>query len=115
MPVIEHLALFIELLMGHALADFALQTEWMAKHKNRHVAPSFIPPGQTPQTTWPYVLGAHALIHGMAVWLITGQIWLGVLEATAHFVIDFGKCESWYGINTDQSLHIGCKVLWALL
>jgi hypothetical protein len=106
---------FVLLLMGHALADFSLQNEWMAKHKNRHIGPSYIPPGQVKQTTWPYVLSAHALIHGLMVALITGNPLLGAAETVCHWIIDFGKCESWYGIHLDQSMHVLCKVAWAVM
>ncbi len=109
--------LFIKLLMGHALADFSFQSDSMAKGKNRNRKPdmSVVPSGQQYQPTWFYWLSAHALIHGMAVWLITGSIYMGCAESVCHLVIDFGKCESWYGIHVDQSAHILCKVVWCFL
>lgn len=97
--------ILLKLIMGHALADFGLQSDWVAINKNRHL-------NKTP-VHWLYVLSAHALIHGMAVWLITGNIYLGLAETAAHGMIDFGKCESLYGIHVDQGLHFSCKVLWA--
>lgn len=108
---------FFKLLIGHALADFALQSDWIAKNKNRH-AP--IPAGYNLslhgpiQLVWPYVLSAHALIHGAFAYAATGMLWIGVAETVAHWLIDFGKCEKWYGIHTDQFLHIGCKVAWIM-
>lgn len=109
--------IFLKLLMGHALADFALQSDSMARGKNRNRKPdmSVVPPGQSYQPSWFYWLTAHALIHGMVVWLITGNIYFGLGESVAHWVIDFGKCESWYGIHTDQAMHIIWKVAWSLL
>lgn len=109
--------LLFHLIAGHALADFALQSDAMAvgKNRNRPVDPAKIPPGQKPQTVWPYWLASHALIHGLVVSLITGVWWLGALEAVVHFCIDFAKCESWTGIHTDQALHVACKVLWTVL
>jgi hypothetical protein len=103
-------SLFIALLMGHAVADYALQSDWMAKHKNRHVAPSFEPG----TTTWPLVLAAHALVNGALVYSITGVVWLGVAETLAHGAIDFYRCESKYGIYPDQVMHILCKLAWSL-
>jgi len=102
------------LLVGHAVMDFSLQTDTMAKGKNRNrpVDPSVIPPGQKFQPTWGYWLTSHALHHGGAVALVTGRIDLGIAEAVAHWGIDFGKCESWYGIHVDQGLHIACKLAW---
>lgn len=107
--------MFFLLMFGHAIADFALQTDWIAKTKNRHAgAPqSYNPKLHGPiQTIWPYVLSAHALIHGGMVFLVTGSVVLGFAETIAHWAIDFGKCEKWYGIHTDQALHIFCKIIW---
>ncbi len=105
------------MLCGHAVADFMLQHPWVAQSKNRHSAPAgYDPKLHGPkQAIWPYVLTAHALTHGAMVYLATGSTALGVAETAAHWAIDFGKCERWYGIHTDQWLHIGFKVLWALL
>jgi hypothetical protein len=109
----SYFILFWKLLCGHALMDFALQTEWIAKYKNWHNA-SPPPPGQAQQTVWPYVLGAHALMHGMAVWLITGHVWMGVAESVVHFGIDAAKCANLTGIHQDQAMHVICKVLWVV-
>lgn len=105
------------LLVGHAVADFALQSEAMAKGKNRNRKPDFaqVPPGAKYQPTWHYWLTSHALIHGGAVALATGIWWIGLLEAVAHWIIDFGKCENLYGIHVDQALHISCKIAWFAL
>lgn len=102
------------LIIGHAFADFVFQTEWMAKYKNRRNQ-SPPPIGQKQQSVWFYVLTAHALVHGGIVWIITGNVWLGIAETVAHWCIDFGKCENWYGIHTDQSAHVICKILWSTL
>lgn len=102
------------LLAGHGIVDYSLQTDYVARGKNRHA----IPPGYDPklhgpiQRVWPYVLTAHALEHGLAVFLVTGRLDLALAETAAHWVIDFGKCEKWYGIHVDQWMHIACKVLW---
>lgn len=105
--VVELFLLFV----GHALADFALQSSDMAKGKNRNRRTE-PPPGARYQPTWYYWLSAHGLIHGGMVYLVTGSVLLGALETLAHMAIDFGKCENWYGIHTDQGLHIACKFLW---
>lgn len=102
------------LLAGHGLVDYTFQTDYVALGKNRHA----IPPGYDRklhgplQVVWPYVLTAHALEHGLAVMLITGSLGLALAETAAHWVIDFGKCEKWYGIHLDQWLHIACKIAW---
>jgi hypothetical protein len=54
-------------------------------------------------------------MHGAFVSLATGSILLGILETMAHAIIDFGKCEGYYHIVTDQILHVECKVLWLVI
>lgn len=107
--------LLIKLLMGHAIADFALQSDSMAKGKNRNVSPTYIPPGQKLQICWPYWLCAHGLIHGAMVTIITGNVWFGLAETLLHCAIDFGKCDNCYGIHEDQAMHLACKILWVYL
>jgi len=97
------------LLAGHALADYPLQGDFLAKGKNRHT------PIVLDLTLWPHCLTAHSLIHGAVVYLITGSVLLGLFETVAHWIIDFGKGEGWYGFHTDQGLHVGCKLLWWVL
>ena len=98
--------MFLMLLMGHAVADFGLQSPAMAKGKNRNVPKDYIPPGQTLQICWPYYLAAHSLIHGAMVMIITGSVTWSMFEAVTHGAIDFGKCESWYGVHMDQAMHM---------
>jgi hypothetical protein len=33
-------------------------------------------------------------------------------ETGLHWLIDHGKCQGWYRIHVDQSLHVACKLLW---
>lgn len=106
--------LFFKLVIGHAIADFWAQSDSMAKGKNRHRRTE-PPPGANYQPSWVYWLSAHSLIHGAAVWIITGSVWLCAAETVAHWVIDFGKCENWYGIHEDQAAHIICKGVWTWL
>ena len=105
------------LLAGHALADFAFQGEAMALGKNRN-PPATGGPREGKEDTgvpWPYWMGAHALIHGGLVAVITGSVWLGIAETVVHFGIDFAKCEGWTNIHSDQALHVLCKVVWVAL
>lgn len=110
-------SLLFALMCGHAFADFAFQTDWIAKNKNRHAIPAgYDPKLHGPmQAIWPYVLSSHALIHGFFVAVLTGSTQLGLAEAFVHWITDFGKCEKWYGIHTDQAIHIGSKLLWVYL
>ncbi len=100
--------LFFQLLVGHVVGDYVLQSSIMAKSKSRHAeifktASSRFPP-------WYYWLLAHSLVHGGMVYLITGSLMLGLIETALHSVIDYCKCERWINIHVDQSLHILCKL-----
>lgn len=94
------------LLFGHFLADYPLQSEFLATGKN-HKTP-------IPGFPWYQLLTAHAFIHGGIVAYITGHVWLGVIETVLHWIIDYGKSDGRYGFNTDQALHITCKVAYAI-
>lgn len=99
------------LLVGHALCDFGLQSEWIAKYKNpANRSPA--PPGQTQETIWPYVLGAHAMMHGGAVALVTQRWELGTAEFVVHFLTDYLKCKNVIGLHADQAIHLFSKFLW---
>ncbi len=106
------LEVLFQLIIGHAFADFAFQSEAMSRYKNRRTPPS-PPPGQEPVTCWHYWLLAHALIHGGTVYFITQSALLGLWESIAHIVIDFLKLEDSISLHTDQLLHIICKIIWA--
>lgn len=93
------------LLVGHALADYPLQGDFLARAKNHRAPIAGVP--------WYQALGAHALIHGGMVWAITGLWWLGAMEIAAHALIDFSKCQGAIGFNGDQFLHVACKVAYA--
>jgi hypothetical protein len=98
------LTLFGALLVGHALCDYPLQGDFLARAKNR-AAP-------IPGVPWYQALGSHAAIHGGAVALMTGIPLLGLAEAALHALIDDQKCGGRIGFNTDQALHIACKAAW---
>ena len=94
-------------LIGHALSDFALQSEFMAEAK----CPAFWNDQDSATgCEWLFVLLAHSLIHAGAVWLITGSMLLGLVELVLHAAIDGWKCAGKYGFLMDQGLHILCKV-----
>ena len=103
------------LLVGHALADYPLQGDFLAKAKSR-TAP-------IPGFPWWQALTAHAIIHagmvGLIVLLATGDhglvYALAAAEFVAHFLTDDAKCRGRIGLNTDQTIHVACKVLWALI
>jgi hypothetical protein len=92
------------LLAAHALCDYPLQGDFLAKAKNR-TAP-------IPGVPWWQAMWAHCAIHGAAVGIITGLWWLGVMEVVAHAVTDDAKCRGEISFNQDQALHVTYKVLW---
>lgn len=110
------LVLLFALVIGHAIADFPLQGEFLSRGKNRHLPP---PPladgGSSPSRLWIYLMSAHALTHAGFVWFITGSALLGFAEFVIHFVIDTLKCEKVTGFELDQWLHIATKVVFVLL
>lgn len=97
--------LFAMMLIGHALADYALQNDFMARAKN-HRAPL---PGVPPL----FPMAAHCLIHGGMVWAITGSSMLFAFEVGAHWAIDRTKCDGHLTFGQDQFLHIVCKAAFA--
>ena len=98
---------FSLLIVGHALADYPLQGDFLSKAKNR-TAP-------IPGVPWWQALGAHAVIHGGIVAIITRDWRLGLAEAAAHAITDDLKCRGLIDFNTDQAIHFACKVAWAPL
>jgi hypothetical protein len=106
--------LFFWLIVGHAVADFPAQSAFLATLKN-HLKSASLGLGEK---VWPWGLFYHSMIHGGFVAYATGYVWIGMLEAIAHAVIDYNKSAGRFGKNSfhiDQWLHIGCKVVWAVL
>lgn len=93
------------LLVAHAVCDYPLQGDFMAKAKN--------PVAPIPGVPWWIVMAAHCLIHAGGVVLVTGNTWLGLVEFVWHFGIDSAKCRGRISFADDQQLHVLCKVaLW---
>jgi hypothetical protein len=95
------------LLVGHAVADYPLQSDSMAIGKNKRLNLAYR------EVPWYYWMASHALVHGGAVTIMTGSVYLGFAECLLHFVIDVLKCEKITTIHIDQFLHVACKVVWA--
>lgn len=95
------------LIGAHALCDYPLQGDFLAKAKNRQSPIAGVP--------WYHGLGAHALIHGAAVAAVTRSPALGIAETVVHAVTDDLKCAGRIGYNTDQAIHVACKLLWIAL
>lgn len=99
--------LFAALVVAHAICDYPLQGDFLAKAKNRTAPIAGVP--------WQQALGAHSAIHGGAVFLLTGNVWLGLSEAVAHWIIDDRKCRGLLTFNQDQALHVAFKALWVFI
>lgn len=91
----------------HALADFPLQGDYIAKQKSRRHADNL--------SVWIVALSAHCVIHAGGVWLVSGSLAFGMVELVAHAVIDVCKGEGKFGFVADQLLHLACKVVYAVL
>jgi hypothetical protein len=99
--------LFGALVVAHAVCDYPLQGDFLARAKNR-AAP-------IPGVPWYQALAAHSIIHGGAVALLTGVPLLGLAEVAVHALTDDAKCTGKIGFNADQSIHIACKLFWTLI
>lgn len=98
------LFILAQLLIGHAIADYPLQGDFLARAKC---------PGGIIGIDWWIPLTAHAAIHAGVVWYVTGFWQLGALEFIIHWMTDWAKCRGYFGFKTDQAIHVACKVLWA--
>jgi hypothetical protein len=101
------LGAFAWMLIGHAVADYPLQGDWLSRAKNRTLS---LVPGEV---IWPGALASHAAIHAGAVKLATGSWMLAIAEFAMHFYIDDLKCRGRLSYNRDQLLHVACKAAWA--
>ncbi|TXH35249.1 MAG: DUF3307 domain-containing protein [Rhodospirillaceae bacterium] len=97
-------SIFLWMLIGHCLADYPLQGDFLAKAKNHRM--------EIGRELAFWALPAHGLIHGGAVLAATGSPLLCILEAVAHCVIDRAKCSGKITYGQDQMLHVGCKAVW---
>jgi hypothetical protein len=104
-PPSDPLAVFCALVVFHALADFPLQGDYLARKKVKSAA--------NDASEWMVALGAHSLIHAGAVWLVTGSKLLGLAELILHASIDHSKGRGCFGLVTDQLLHLACKAAYS--
>lgn len=101
------LEMFALMVFAHAIADYPLQGDFLARAKNQ-TAP-------IPGVPWQQALAAHSAIHAGFVGIITGSIWVGAAEFLIHALTDHIKCMGRISYNTDQAVHVACKALWAFL
>jgi hypothetical protein len=98
---------WVLLLMAHAVCDYPLQGDFLARAKNHRAPVDGIP--------WWQALTAHALIHGWGVWLLTDSPGLGMLEVCLHWIIDWLKSEGVLTFNEDQAAHVLCKLAYTAM
>lgn len=101
MSAVEILA---ALVVGHCLADYPLQGDFLSRAKNHRSPVEGVP--------WWMALAAHSIIHGGIVWAVTGSLLLGVVETLLHAYIDWSKCEGLLDFRQDQLLHALCKIMY---
>lgn len=96
----ESILMLAAMLLGaHWVCDYPLQGDFLATAKQK--GPLRF-----------YHLWAHAGIHGTAVALVTGNVWLGLAEWLAHTIIDEAKVKGRTTFAQDQMAHIVCKIAW---
>lgn len=96
--------LFFWLVVGHCLADYPLQGDFLANAKN--------PDSDLGKLFWKHALFAHSMIQAGFVLLFTGSVHLAIAEALIHAWTDYGKCKKYISLNQDQLIHIVCKLIW---
>lgn len=98
---------FFLLMVGHCLADFPLQGDFLAKAKDHTT--------ELGKEWWMIALPAHAIIHGGMVFFATHSLYCGILEIGNHTIIDYYKCSKRIDIWQDQLLHLSCKFAYMAL
>jgi hypothetical protein len=106
--------LFIALMIGHALADFPLQGEYLASCKNRRWLLKLNDPNR-PSSHWWICMSMHCFIQAGMVWIITQSFVLGMIEWLLHFCIDCIKCNRSTSLFADQLAHSLCKVGYVIV
>jgi len=99
-----YVIVFIKLLVGHCLADYPLQGDFLSKAKN-HRQP-------IPGVPYYQALLAHSIIQAGMVYYITGWMPFALAEGALHYLIDYWKCDGRISFNTDQVLHVSCKAIF---
>ena len=104
--------LFFAMAIGHAVADYPLQGQYLARTKDPKGRNESLGEGKN---DWILSLNAHCLIHGGMVWLITGVVWYGLVEWLLHLIVDYLKIRELTSLAGDQLLHFACKLVYAVV
>ena len=102
--------LLYQLLLAHAVTDFAMQSKEMSAGKRGN---GEVPPGVKSVVVWPFWLVAHAAVNATGVYLVTGSIICSMLELVFHTVLDRNKCLNNTTAYQDQLGHLSTKVFYA--
>lgn len=100
--------MFFALIAAHAVCDMPLQGDFLSSLKRPDFAKQFGP------RVWLLGIFLHSMIHGGAVLLITGSIWLAVAQVVAHYATDFSKVRGEITFMQDQLLHVLVMAITAL-
>lgn len=103
------MASFAIMLAWHACADFF--QGGLSRAKRRLGSDGIV---KAPME-WIPALVLHGALHGIGPGIVLGSLAAGVVECSAHVLVDFLKCEKFYGKWVDQGLHLACKGLWLAL
>jgi hypothetical protein len=101
--------MLILLVLGHFFVDFTLQSDTVARFKNK------INQGDMKAVPWWYWMLSHASMSALMVYLITGNIICTLIEVITHFLIDTGKCLGYYKIHADQALHLVTRIILIII
>ena len=92
--------LFLLLMIVHFTVDYQFQSDAIAVGKNFSIHKAHL------SVPWYYWMLSHASTHGLAVYLVTQNIWATVFQIVAHFIIDTMKCSKKLTIHQDQAMHL---------
>jgi hypothetical protein len=109
-----YIEVFLLMIGAHALCDYPLQGDFLARAKNPNIA--------VPGVPWWQAMLTHSIIHGLAVGLIVGYFFnpifaivLAIAEITTHFVTDQLKCDGLIDFSQDQFMHVVWKLAWCII
>lgn len=89
----------IYLIAGHYLADYGLQSTYIATEKGN----SF------------HVMTAHCAMQALTVLLATQMAELAIAEFFLHYLTDTLKVKGKIGLHFDQAMHLTCRLTYAWL
>lgn len=79
----------VSLIMCHAIGDYVLQTDFLAKTKTENC----------------YHLFIHCVLYCVPFAVVYGIDWRIAVLFVTHLTIDFHKCRGIFSYTTDQTLH----------